>query len=208
MNKALNRIGGSACLEMESRSPPPGDRSRSSTQTSKPSRTVPIVKRLLKLVALFIVSWCVMTFVHESGHVICGCASGGTLQSTDLVPWHLPYSSFEPDPHPLITLWGGPILGVVTPATVAFAIQKDWMWLIAYFCMLANGAYIATAWASGDRYLDTPKLLEHGAHPIWIGIYCLLTIAFGYVGFRRQCVRVLSPIPVGTKTIANLNTTE
>jgi len=165
-----------------------------------------MAKRILKLAAILVASWCVMTFVHESGHVICGCACGGTLQNADLFPWHLPYSIFEPDPYPLVTLWGGPILGVIVPATVAFAVQKHWMWFIAYFCMLANGAYIGTAWISGDRYLDTPKLLEHGAHPISIALYCLLTIGFGYVGFRRECVRVLARSPVGTTATPNSNT--
>ncbi|HUP79638.1 MAG TPA: hypothetical protein VM260_13890, partial [Pirellula sp.] len=58
--------------------------------------------------------------------------------------------------------------------------------------MLANASYIATAWISGDRFLDTPKMLEHGAHPISIAVYCLLTIGFGYIGFRRHCAFVLS----------------
>ena len=75
---------------------------------------------------------------------------------------------------------------------LAMIIQREWMWFIANFCMLANGAYIATAWLSGDRYLDTPKLLEHGASPISVALYCLLTIGFGYVGFRRSCVSALS----------------
>jgi len=166
--------------------------------------TAPIIKRALKLAVLLIASWCVMTFVHESGHIVCGCACGGTLQSADLFPWHLPYSIFEPDPYPLVTLWGGPILGVIIPASVALVLQKHWMWFIAYFCMLANGAYIATAWVSGDRYLDTPKLLEHGAHPIWIALYCFLTIGFGYAGFRRQCVRILGPSPSDSKTTHDL----
>ena len=51
---------------------------------------------------------------------------------------------------------------------------------------------LATAWISGDRYLDTPKLLKHGAHPITIGLYCVLTIGFGYMRFRRSCIRVLT----------------
>jgi len=68
------------------------------------------------------------------------------------------------------------------------------MWFIANFCVLANGAYIATAWFSGDRYLDTPKMLEHGASPFMIAVYCLLTIGFGYVGFRRSCVSALTAI--------------
>jgi len=84
------------------------------------------------------------------------------------------------------------MFGVLAPVTIAVIIQRDWMWFIANFCVLANGAYIATAWFSGDRFLDTPKLLEHGASPILIGVYCLLTIGFGYVGFRRSCVSALS----------------
>ncbi|MEZ6109870.1 MAG: hypothetical protein R3C99_02440 [Pirellulaceae bacterium] len=81
-----------------------------------------------------------------------------------MLPWHLPYSIFEPDPFPLVTLWAGLIIGVLAPVGVALIIRRDWMWFIANFCILANGA-IATAWFSGDRYLDTPKLLEHGAKP-------------------------------------------
>ena len=73
------------------------------------------------------------------------------------------------------------------------------MWFIANFCVLANGSYIATAWFSGDRYLDTPKLLEHGASPIAIAVYCLLTIGGGYVGFRRSCITALS-VPTPTDT--------
>ncbi len=61
---------------------------------------------------------------------------------------------------------------------------------IASWCVMTSvheTGHILCGWACGD----TPKLLEHGAHPIWIAIYCLLTIGCGYIGFRRQCVRVL-----------------
>lgn len=170
-----------------------------SWQTSTPDEGAPIAKRILKFVALLVASWCVMTVSHELGHIICGCACGGTLTDADLLPWHLPYSFFEPDPHPLVTLWGGPILGVMIPVTIAFLIRTKWICFIAYFCVLANGSYLATAWVSGDRFLDTPKMLEHGAHPISVAIYCLLTIGFGYVGFRRHCAFVLG----GTPTVTN-----
>ncbi len=133
-----------------------------------------------------------MTFTHEMGHIVGGWCCGGTLKTADLLPWHLPYSIFDPDPKPLVTLWCGPIIGVAVPLALALSIRQSWMWFIANFCVLANGAYLATAWLSGDRYLDTPKLLEHGAHPITIGLYCLLTIGFGYMGFRRSCLRVLT----------------
>ena len=133
-----------------------------------------------------------MTFTHEMGHIIGGACCGASLKSADLLPWHLPYSIFEPDPFPLVTLWAGLIIGVVAPVGLAIIVQRDWMWFIANFCLLANGTYIATAWFSGDRYLDTPKMLEHGASPITIAVYCLLTIRFGYVGFRRSCISVLT----------------
>jgi len=133
-----------------------------------------------------------MTFTHELGHIIGGWCCGGRLTDADLVPWHLPYSFFDPDPYPLITLWSGPILGVIIPVLIAVVVRRDWMWLIACFCVLANGTYIATAWFVGDRELDTTKLLEHGAHPIAILAYSTLTIGSGYVGFRQACVRFFS----------------
>ncbi len=133
-----------------------------------------------------------MTLTHESGHILGGWLCGATLHSADLLPWHLPYSIFDPDPQPLITLWGGPILGVLIPLATALIIRQDWSWFIAHFCILANGVYLATSWFLGDRYLDTPKLLDHGARPATIVIYCILTIGFGYVGFRRECIRLLA----------------
>ena len=151
-----------------------------------------MAKRVLYFCTLLIVSWCVMTFTHEMGHIVGGWCCGGTLRRADLRPWHLPYSIFDPDPMPLVTLWCGPILGVFAPLLIALVVRRDWMWFIATFCILANGVYMATAWLSPDRYLDTPRLLEHGAHPITIAVYSVLNIGFGYVGFRRSCIRVLA----------------
>lgn len=151
-----------------------------------------LVNRLTRFLCLLVASWVVMTFTHEMGHVIGGMCCGGSLKSADLLPWHLPYSIFEPDPFPLVTLWAGLLIGVLAPVLLAMVLERDWVWFIANFCLLANGVYIATAWVTGDHYLDTSKLLEHGASPISIVVYCVLTIGFGYVGFRRSCIHVLS----------------
>jgi len=142
---------------------------------------------------LLLLSWSVMVVVHESGHIVCGWVSGGTLQQADVAPWSLPYSSFAPDPHPLITLWGGPVLGAILPLVVALLVRRNWMWFIAHFCLLANGSYLAIAWFTGERHLDTARLLAQGAHPVTIALYCVATIGVGYFGFRNQCIRVLSP---------------
>lgn len=148
-----------------------------------------LVVRTLRFMLLLVVSWTVMTMTHELGHLVGGWCSGGKLQSADLLPWHLPYSVFDPDPRPLVTLWSGPILGVVIPLAVALLVRRDWMGFIESFCMLANGMYIATAWYSGDRLLDTPRMLEYGASRFAIAVYCVVTIGVGYVWFRRSCAR-------------------
>jgi hypothetical protein len=148
-------------------------------------------KRWFHLFALLVVSWCVMTLTHETGHLVGGWLGGGTLQQFDLAPWRLPYSIFDPDPRPLLTLWSGPLLGIAAPCLTALLVRRPWMWFIAYFCVLANGVYLAAAWVSGDRFLDTQRLLDHGAWPASIALYCAVTIGFGYFGFRRTCLQIL-----------------
>lgn len=153
------------------------------------------LRRGFRFALLLAASWCVMTFTHESGHVVCGLASGGTLREADLAPWHLPHSRFDPDPRPLVTLWGGPVLGALVPLALAALIRRGWAWFVGSFCLLANGSYLAVAWVSGEPELDTARLLRHGAPPAALVAYCVATIVPGYLAFRRQCVRVLSPEP-------------
>lgn len=152
-----------------------------------------LIKRISFFTFLIVVSWCVMALSHEMGHIVCGWLCGAKLIDADLLPWHMPYSFFEPDPTPLVTLWGGPVLGVLVPVIVAACVRKPIGWFVAHFCLLANGAYIAVGWFTGEQHLDTTKLLDHGAFQISIVTYCVLTIGFGYAGFRHHCIRVLWP---------------
>jgi hypothetical protein len=149
--------------------------------------------RIIRLVCLLVVAWCVMLLSHEGGHILAGWLGGGRLQAADLRPWRLPYSFFEPDPRPLVRLWGGPLLGVLVPYAVAAYVRRDSTWFVAHFCALANGCYLAVAWISPERYLDTAQLLEHGAWPAAIAVYCCATLSVGYLGFRRQCRQALTP---------------
>ena len=141
---------------------------------------------------LLVASWATMAFTHECGHLLGGAISGATLKEFDVAPWRLPYSLHAPDPHPLITLWGGPLFGIAAPLAVAAVIRTRWAWFIADFCLLANGAYLALAWFSGDRFLDTQRLLDADAHPAAIGAYCAATLLIGYVRFRRDCIDLLT----------------
>ncbi len=152
---------------------------------------------IVRFVILLLISWCTMTIVHESGHLVGGWLTGGTLEDYSLAPWSLPYSRFEPDPHPLVTLWAGPLVGVLVPLLLAIIVRRPAIWFISHFCTLANGVYLALAWLTGDHHLDTPRLMEKGASPFWIALFCTVTISFGYVGFRKACVLLL------TKTVQN-----
>ena len=151
------------------------------------------LSRWFRFSGLLLVGWCTMTTTHECGHIIGGWLGGATLVDEDLLPWHLPHSLYQPDPIPLLTLWSGPIVGVIVPIICALVFRRNWIWFVANFCLLANGSYIATAWISADRFLDTPRLLEAGAWPLSILFYCAVTIGFGYFGFRRNCIELLTP---------------
>lgn len=132
-----------------------------------------------------------MVTTHELGHVIAGTLSGGQLVDAELRPWKLPHSHFMPDPRPLVTLWGGPILGVAMPLLMAAMIRRNWGWFIADFCVIAGGTYIALAWISNEPLLDTARLLKAGA-PRWqIGLFCVVTVVPGYVRFRNRCAQWL-----------------
>ncbi|XZE22087.1 hypothetical protein SH449x_002003 [Pirellulaceae bacterium SH449] len=148
--------------------------------------------RYCRFALLMVLSWTVMTFTHEMGHIVGGLCGGGKLTSASVVPWRIPYSIFDPDPFPLVTLWSGLSFGAMMPVIAATVINRPSVWFVAHFCLLANGSYIAVAWLTGDSYLDTARLLAHGASPLSIAVYCMITIGWGYFGFRNSCIRELS----------------
>ena len=154
------------------------------------------VRAVVDLVGLLVSGWCVMSVTHESGHILAGLLGGGTLVAFDIRPWSLPYSLLAPDPHPLVTMWAGPLLGVLLPLAFAVVVRQPGAWFLAAFCAVANGAYLATGWLTGDAWLDTTKLLEHGAWPVSIAGFCVATIGWGYPILRREIVALFSAPPI------------
>jgi hypothetical protein len=147
--------------------------------------------RPIRFTLLLVASWVTMTTTHEFGHLVGGWIGGATLRDYTLAPWRLPYSVHSPDPHPLLTLWGGPLLGTLVPLSVAASLRDARIWFVADFCLLANGSYLALASVAGNQNLDTPRLLAAGGHPATIILYCTITIGIGYVRFRSDCARWL-----------------
>ncbi|MEL6107801.1 MAG: hypothetical protein AAFU85_17385 [Planctomycetota bacterium] len=151
-----------------------------------------LVRRLARFFGLLVVSWVAMTTTHEVGHLLGGWIGGATLKDFDLMPWRLPHSLHQPDPHPLLTLWAGPIFGIAAPIAIAFVCRWQPATFVADFCLLANGLYLALAWMTGDRFLDTARLLDAGTPPWLLATFCGVTICAGYIRFRTNCTTVLS----------------
>lgn len=149
-------------------------------------------RMVAKACLLLVVAWMTMLMTHELGHIFAGYASGATLVAHDLAPWRLPYCIHAPDPHPDITLWGGPILGVALPIGLACLWKRDEAALIGNFCLLANGCYIAVGFTTDDRWVDTPRMLEAGVPQIHLIAYCFATIPLGYLRFRSSMVGLLT----------------
>ena len=59
--------------------------------------------------------WLGMQVVHESGHVACAWVGGEMVSRVVLHPLALSRTDTTHDRHPLLVIWGGPILGSLLP---------------------------------------------------------------------------------------------
>jgi hypothetical protein len=111
-----------------------------------------------------------MMIVHESGHVLAAWASGGRVARVILHPFAFSRTDLAENPHPLFVAWGGPVLGSVLPLTVWLivrAVRFRLAFLLRFFagfCLIANGAYLASAAAIPVG--DSEELLRLGV-PLW-----------------------------------------
>lgn len=158
---------------------------------SRQARQIGLFTRALKFVMLLLASWCVMTFVHESGHILCGWACGGTLKTADLCPGICPTASSIPTP------------GRSSRFGADRCLARQFPWPSRSSCGGTGCGLspISASWpmASIWRRLGSPALptwtLRNSlstVQPAAIAVYCLVTIGFGYVGFRRQWIRALA----------------
>ena len=163
--------------------------------TFNPVKLVRRMNRSIVFVLLLAWSWVAMTLQHELGHIAVGCCSGGKLSSVELRPWCLPYSMFNPNPTPLLTLLAGPLLGCVVPLLFAWITKRPSVWFVAWFCIVANGLYLLVGAYSGDAELDSTKMIKAGTPTSVLVIASAAITVLGYVGFRNECQRVLASDP-------------
>jgi hypothetical protein len=127
--------------------------------------------------------WLGMQAVHELGHVACAWAGGEVVTRVVLHPLTLSRTDCSHDRHPLLVIWGGPVLGTLLPLGVmgvAKLARPGSAYLFRFFagfCLIANGAYLGVG--SIDGVGDAGDLLRHGA-PRWSLIaFGMLTVPLG-----------------------------
>jgi hypothetical protein len=135
------------------------------------------------IASTLLLSWLGMMAVHEFGHVLGAGATGGTVSKVVLHPLTISRTDLSHNPHPLIVVWAGPVVGVVLPL-LAWLIARTARWSGAYllrffagFCLIANGAYIGIG--SFDRIGDAGEMLRHGSPPWTLWLFGVVTAPAG-----------------------------
>jgi hypothetical protein len=100
--------------------------------------------------------------------VLHAFASGGRVAQVVLSPGSFSRTDVSPNPHPLVVAWGGVIWGSILPLTLWLPLRRARLGFLlrffAGFCLLANGAYLASGVLVPAG--DTDDLLRLGV-PRW-----------------------------------------
>ena len=128
-------------------------------------------------------SWLGMQVVHELGHVLTAWASGERVYRVVLHPLTISRTDASHERHPLLVVWGGPLLGVLLPVSslaVMRLIRSRWSYLLQFFagfCLIANGAYLGVGSLEGLG--DAGDLLRYGAARWLPVVFGLVTVPAG-----------------------------
>ena len=138
------------------------------------------------LVGTFIgFSWLGMQVVHEFGHCLGAWVTGGRVARVVAHPLTISCTLLSHNPHPLVVVWAGPIIGSVLPAlAVLFAVvlRAPGIYMFRFFagfCLVTNGAYIGLG--SFDRLMDAGDMMSYGSPQWLLLVFGGITIAGGLV---------------------------
>lgn len=147
-------------------------------------------RQTLLVSATLLGSWLGMQAVHELGHVMGAWVSGGRVSCVVLHPLTISRTDLAVNPHPLIVVWAGPVLGSLIPLGlwgVAIWLRLNEAFLARFFagfCLVTNGLYIGVG--SFDRVGDCGEMLKHGS-PVWaLWLFGGITTLLGLVIWHRQ----------------------
>jgi hypothetical protein len=161
-----------------------------------------------------LVAWYLMMLVHELGHVLGALVTGGRIAGVVWHPLEFSRTDLSQNPHPLPVVIAGPLLGSALPIVLWLASRVKWQDVavllrgFAGFCLVANGAYLASAIVMPVG--DTQDLVRLGA-PAWlVALPGVALLGFGLalwngVGAQvRSLVTPRSTITMGLSLLAVL----
>ena len=142
------------------------------------------------LIASFI-PFCWLSFmaVHELGHIVAGLCTGGSVTKIVVHPLAISRTDVSPNPNPLITVWAGPIIGVLLPLAIwgvfsKFNMPGDYLArFFAGFCLIANGAYIGIG--SFENIGDAGDMMKHGSSIWLLWLFGIITVPIGFLIWHR-----------------------
>jgi hypothetical protein len=128
-------------------------------------------------------SWLAMQAVHELGHVLGALLTGGRVIKVVLHPCAISRTELLSNPHPLIVVWAGPIVGAILPLVaflLARALRSPGVYLFRFFagfCLIANGVYIG--YGSFQGLADAGEMLIFGSSRWQLILFGLLAASLG-----------------------------
>jgi hypothetical protein len=131
-----------------------------------------------------------MQAVHEFGHVLGARLTGGEVAKVVLHPLTISRTDLAYNPHPLVVVWLGPLVGAVLPLllwAVAAVSRMPGAFVLRFFagfCFIANGAYIG--FGSLGEIGDCGEMLRHGSAVWQLWLFGALTIPTGLILWHRQ----------------------
>jgi hypothetical protein len=136
---------------------------------------------MIILIVVLLFSWLYMQWTHELGHIIAGLATGAQLERVILNPFRFSMTQFASNPHPHITTWGGPVLGVLIGAGIPILLARFLkqlrfsLCIVSSFVLLANGLYIGLG--AITPFADAQDLIRYGSTRLMLaafGIVCAM----------------------------------
>jgi hypothetical protein len=124
-----------------------------------------------------------MQAVHELGHCVGAWLTGGRVLAVILHPLTVSSTILSRNPHPLIVVWAGPLIGAILPVIVfllAAKLQTPALYLFQFFagfCMVANGLYIGLG--SFIRFLDAGDMMNYGSPQWTLVIFGIVATSIG-----------------------------
>lgn len=130
-----------------------------------------------------LLSWLGLMAFHELGHCLAAWLTGGTIVRLVLHPLAISRTCVWPNPHPLIVVWAGPVIGVLLPLIMSGVsamgrLRTRYLFrFFAGFCCVLNGVYIAedTLFMAGD----SGDLIRHGVPQMMPIVAGLAALALG-----------------------------